>query len=319
MMAKTIVCLHPLTEKQRESILQAAPGYQLILSESKKPDLNALSGAEIVIGWGKGIADTLLRENGPLRWVQTWSAGVDRMPLDRLKDRGVILTNASGVHARPISQVIFGFMLLFARNLHTAIRNQQRHQWSPGGGEVELTGKTAVIAGTGEIGLETARIAKVFGMRTVGVRRNEGTLSHFDALYTTPHLKDAVKEGDFVINTLPLTGETARLFDASVFTAFKEGSYYINIGRGGTTDTDALIQALKSGRIRGAGLDVFEQEPLPAGHPLWDMEQVVITPHVAGATDYYSDRVVAIFTGNMRSYLSDGKPSRNVVDYLRQY
>lgn len=320
-MTKSIVCLQTLTDGQREAVTQASPGYTFVQSEAKNPDMNALADAEIIIGWTKNISDTVLREGGPLRWVQSWSAGVDTMPLQALEEHNICLTSASGVHSKPIAQVIFGFMLIFARNFHTAIRNQESRLWI--GREhmdsTELTGKTVVIVGTGEIGSETARIAKAFDMRTVGVRRSGEPVPGFDEMFETAQLKEAVSTGDYVINTLPLTDDTHHLFDASIFSSFKEGSCYINIGRGGTTDTEALVDALNEGKLSGAGLDVFENEPLPSDHPLWGMKQVVITPHVAGATDYYADRVIAIFAENMKSYLSSGRPSRNVVDYARQY
>ncbi|MBY9081282.1 D-2-hydroxyacid dehydrogenase [Paenibacillus sp. HN-1] len=320
-MTKSIVCLQALTAEQREAVIQASPGYTFIQSEAKNPDIAALAEAEIVIGWANGISDTLLREGGPLRWVQTWSAGVDTMPLQALAERNICLTNASGVHSKPIAQVIFGFILIFARNFHKAIRNQEHRLWVSRDGmeSTELTGRTAVIVGTGEIGSETARIAKAFDMRTVGVRTSGEPLPGFDEMFESARLKEAVSAGDYVINTLPLTDDTHHLFGASVFSSFKEDSCYINIGRGGTTDTEALIQALNEGKLRGAGLDVFETEPLPIDHPLWGMEQVVISPHVAGATDHYADRVVAIFAENMKSYLSSGRPSRNLVNYARQY
>lgn len=313
-MTKSIVCFQPLTARQQELIRAAAPGYTLTLENAKSPDLKLLADTEIVIGWGKGISDTVLRPDSPLRWVQTWSAGVEKLPLDRLEERGILLTNASGVHAEPISAVIIGFMLLFTRNLHSAIRNQQKHRWHSEGNESELTGKTAVIAGTGSIGSETARICKAFRMQTIGISRSGQPVTGFDQVYTTDQLKKAVGEGDFVINTLPLTDETRQMFDAGIFSACKEGAYYINIGRGATTNTEDLIASLNSGRLAGAGLDVFETEPLPEDHPLWDMEQVIITPHCAGTTDRYADRIVDIFTENMQSYLKDGAPSRNVVD-----
>lgn len=318
-MTKSIVCLQPLTSSQQERIRSAAPGYTLALENAKSPDLELLAKAEIVIGWGKGISDTVLRPDSPLRWVQTWSAGVEKLPLGRLEERGILLTNASGVHAEPISSVIIGFMLLFTRNLHTAIRNQQKHRWHSEGNESELTGKTAVIAGTGSIGSETARICKAFRMKTIGVSRSGKPVPDFDQVLTTDMLKNAVNEGDFLINTLPLTDETRQLFDASIFSACKKGAYYINIGRGATTHTEDLMDSLNSGHLAGAGLDVFETEPLPQDHPLWEMEQVIITPHCAGTTDRYADRIVDIFTENMQSYLQDGTPSRNVVDYSRQY
>jgi phosphoglycerate dehydrogenase-like enzyme len=318
-MTKSIVCLQHLSSGQQELIRAAAPGYTLTLGDSKNPDLELLSGAEIIIGWGKGISDTLLRQDSPLRWVQAWSAGVEKLPLETLRERGILLTNASGVHAEPITAVIFSFMLMFTRNMHTAVRNQQIGRWHSDGQESELTGKTAVIAGTGAIGSETARIAKAFRMKTVGVSRSGRQAEDFDQVCTTGELKQAVREADFIINTLPLTDETQGLFDADIFSACKQGAYYINIGRGATTHTEALLAALNSGQLAGAGLDVFETEPLPQDHPLWSMEQVIMTPHCAGATDRYADRIVDIFTANMQAYLATGTPSRNLVDYSRQY
>ncbi|WP_410513716.1 D-2-hydroxyacid dehydrogenase [Paenibacillus sp. BR2-3] len=318
-MTKSIVCLQPLTPQQQERIREAAPDYTLTQADAKHPDLQLLGQAEIVIGWAKGIADTTLAAGSPLRWVQTWSAGIEKLPLQRFQDRGIILTNASGVHAEPISAVIFGFMLLFTRNLHTAIRNQEARLWESDGTESELTGKTAVIVGTGAIGSETARIAKAFRMKTVGVSRSGAILPDFDSVYTTEHLKEAVSKGHFIINTLPLTDKTRYLFNKPVFSAFRQGSIYINIGRGATTHTDDLVDALNSGQLGGAGLDVFETEPLPPDHPLWGMKQVIITPHSAGNTDRYADRIVDIFTENIKSYISGGSPARNVVDYSRQY
>ncbi|MDQ0193993.1 NAD(P)-dependent oxidoreductase [Paenibacillus wynnii] len=318
-MTKLIVCFHTLTPQEQQNIRKNAPGYTLVQSDAKSPDLQLLSQAEIVIGWAKGISDTMLAPDSPLRWVQTWSAGIERLPLLQFQERGIFLTNASGVHAEPISAVIFGYMLMFTRNLHTAIRNQEAHRWESDGSESELTDKTAVIVGTGAIGSETARIAKAFRMKTVGVSRSGSALPDFDMMYTTDNLLEAVSEGNFVINTLPLTDETHNLFNKSVFSVFKQDTYYINIGRGDTTNTTDLMDALNSGQLRGAGLDVFETEPLPHDHPLWDMKQVIITPHRAGNTDRYSERVVDIFVENMKSYINEGSPSRNVVDYNRQY
>lgn len=318
-MTKSIVCLQPLTPQQQERITAAAPGYRFAVTDGKNPDAALLETAEIVIGWPRHGGELLLRPESPLRWVQAWSAGVEKLPLEQLRERGIILTNASGVHAEPIAGVIFGFMLMFTRNLHMAVRNQIGRQWKPLGTESELTGKTAVIAGTGAIGGETARIAKAFRMNTLGVSRSGEAAEHFDEVWTTERLGEAAGRGDFIINTLPLTDETRQLFDAKLFSAFKDGAYYINIGRGATTHTGDLIAALNSGKIAGAGLDVFEAEPLPAEHPLWGMEQVIITPHNAGLTDRYADRLVDIFTDNLQAYISSGDVRRNKVDYSRQY
>lgn len=318
-MTKTIVCLQSLTSSQQEQIRRAAPGYTLQLGDGKAPDLEQLAQAEIIIGWARGIGEELLDKSASLRWIQSWSAGIDNMPLQRLQEHGVLLTTASGVHAEPIAAVIFGFILSFTRNLHTAIRNQSQGRWYAEGCESEVSGKTAVIFGTGAIGSETARIAKAFHMKTVGVSRSGQPVEHFDSVLPITQLKEAVAQGDFIINALPLTDETKHLFNAEAFSAFKQGSYYINIGRGGTTHTGDLIDALNSGHLRGAGLDVFETEPLPQDHPLWSMDQVIMTPHSAGITDRYADRMVDIIVENLGSYITTGSPSLNVVDFNQQY
>lgn len=318
-MSKTIVSLNRLSPEQEGLIRRSAPGYNLVQTPAKTPDPAVLRSAEVVLGWSAAAAETLLEPDTPLRWVQTWSAGIDKLPLEQFQARGVLLTNASGVHAEPISSVIFAYMLNFTRDMHLSIRNQVQHRWHSARGEGELHGKSIVICGTGAIGAETARIAKAFRMKTVGVSRSGRPLPDFDEMYRTPQLREAVAQGDFVVNTLPLTDETKHLFDEKMFAAFKPGACYINIGRGDTTDTEALMGALKSGHLRGAGLDVFETEPLPEDHPLWEMEQVIITPHNAGMTDVYTERVLDIFTGNLASYVSEGAPRRNLVDYDRQY
>lgn len=322
---KSIVCLHSLTPEQVGQIKQAAPGYDLIVKNKKELSAEQVQNAEVILGWSKTIVEDALLATSKLKWVQTWSAGVDTLPLERLRDKGVLLTSASGVHAIPISESIIGMMLSFSRQLHMAVRHQLKKEWKsdlsvPGLATLgEISGKTLVIVGVGEIGRETARLAKAFGMRVIGVRRSDKPEPHVDRMYTMDGLHEALGQGDYIVNILPLTAQTRRIFNAAAWNATKEGAYFFNVGRGPTVDTDALMDALKSGRLSGAGLDVFEAEPLPADHPLWDMEQVIITPHVAGSNDRYTERVIAIFTENLKAYAQGQKPPRNLVDYGRMY
>ncbi len=322
---KQIVCLHSLTPEQIEQIKQAAPGFELIVKNKRELTAEQVKAADILIGWSKTIADDVLQEDSHLKWLQTWSAGVDTLPLDRLKERGVLLTSASGVHAVPISESIFAMMLSFSRQMHIAVRHQLQKKWdsdlkAPGHSTLgELNGKTLAIVGVGEIGRETARLAKAFGMQVIGVRRSEQSEQHVDRMYTMDGLHEALGQADYIVNVLPLTDETRHMFDATAWNAAKQGAFFVNAGRGPTVDTASLIDALRSGHIGGAGLDVFEQEPLPADNPLWEMEQVIITPHVAGTNERYAERVVDIFTENIKAYAEGNTMPRNLVDYERMY
>lgn len=314
-----IVALHELSEEQIHRIKDAAPDYDFIMGKYKELPPGTVAKADILLGWTGAAADETLQEDSRVRWIQVWSAGVDRMPLGRLRERGIRLTNASGVHSIPISEHIFAMMLAYARNLHQAVRNQSKGSWDKSGTFSELSGKTAVIAGVGQIGSAAAKVAKVFGMTTVGVRRSGRPDPHIDRMYGTDELDQALAEGDFVINILPLTAETKGLFNAGRFAAMKDDAFFVNVGRGPTVDTNALVAALKSGKLAGAGLDVFEEEPLPEDHPLWSLDNVILTPHTAGDTVHYTERVLDIFLDNLKAYREGKSLPRNVIDYERSY
>jgi phosphoglycerate dehydrogenase-like enzyme len=156
-------------------------------------------------------------------------------------------------------------------------------------------------------------------MKILGVRRSGKPSQYVDQMFDNLGLDEVLRLSDYIIVTLPLTPETYRLFGRREFGLMKSSAYFINIGRGGTTDTDALLEALYEGKIAGAGLDVFEQEPLPETSPLWKMDNVIITPHNSGSTVYYDDRAMKIFMKNIRAYLHNGKPSHNLVDFDKHY
>ncbi|MDQ8737938.1 D-2-hydroxyacid dehydrogenase [Paenibacillus sp. LHD-38] len=261
----------------------------------------------------------VLGHDTPLRWVQCWGAGVDQMPLETFARKGILLSNASGVHAFPVSETVFAMMLAFARRLHVTMRNQMSAKWQSPGSLQEIHGKTAAIIGLGAIGEETARLAKAFGMKVLGIRRTGAESSHVDRMYDIGRIMEVLGQSDYVIVTLPLTDETRHMFGHAQFRAMKPSAYFINIGRGGTTDTDALEEALRKGIIAGAGLDVFEEEPLPAVSPLWEMENVILTPHISGLTVNYEERVMDIFLSNLQEYLGGRSPFINRIDLVKQY
>lgn len=264
----------------------------------------------------------LLPELPNVRWLQQWGAGADwLMEHPDLARKDFALTNVSGIHAVPISEQILAYLLAFARNLPRSVRSQTARRWWRGADrpetspdQFELAGKTMLLLGVGAIGARTAKLAKAMAMRVVGVRRNADKTAEFiDEMVPLDDLHSALPDADFVVLTLPLTNNTHHLIGEAEFRAMKESAILINIGRGGLVDEEALVQALQEGWIAGAGLDVFETEPLPESSPLWEMENVIITPHMAGDTPHYDERALAIFLDNLRRYRA-GEPLTHVVD-----
>lgn len=308
-----------LSEPQIEEARKAADGYRLVLSRDRDEIESLLDEIEIAVGQ---FPRDLLATAPNLSWYQQWGAGSDwllRHP--RAAEAEFVLTNVSGVHAIPISEHILALMLSFARSLPTAYGNQRKREWDRKIEDTvfELAGKTMLLLGVGEIGRRTARVAAALGMHVVGVRRDpsrqvEG-VAEMRGNQDFPHL---LPDADFLVITVPLTSETERMVGERELKLMKETAYLINIGRGGTVHEEALVRALKEGWIAGAGLDVFEEEPLPDGSELWGMDNVLVTSHYSGSTPHYNQRSMEIFLDNLSRYRR-GEPLRNVVDKRRGY
>jgi phosphoglycerate dehydrogenase-like enzyme len=260
-----------------------------------------------------------------LRWIAFWSAGMDGLVTPQLLERRLLLTNSSGVHAPNIAEHVLAFMLMFSRRMRYHLRSQLAGEWqrrpdlARGG---ELFGETLGIVGLGHIGEALASRAQAFGMRVLATKRDiqtryDGAVMP-DALYPPNRLPELVAESDHVCIALPYTEATHHLFDADLLARMKPSAYLYNIARGKIVDEAALIMALQEGRIAGAGLDVFEEEPLPPNSPLWRMENVLITPHISGLSPRYLTRVAELFAANLTRYL-DGRPLHNLYDAERGY
>lgn len=262
--------------------------------------------------------DELDYKNLPnLKWIHVQSAGINKMPL-ALRNSEILLTNSSGVHPIPISEMVFCYLLMWSRGVFQTYRNQiLKKEWMRGFGMFrmgELYGKTIIIAGMGKIGSRIALLSQAFGMKVIGVVRDpKRKEENADKLISLQELDKYLSVSDFVIDCLPATEETKGVFNLKRFKKFKKGGFFVNIGRGTTVVEKDLVKALKEGPVAGAGLDVFESEPLSKSSPLWKMENVIITPHISGWTPYYTDRVVDIFCENLKAYLQ-GKPMPNLVD-----
>lgn len=276
--------------------------------------------AEVLFGTpgdsSEGLADAA--RNAPhLRWVQATSAGAGEQArqagLSQEELERVAVTTAAGVHAGTLAEwSIFG-ALAFAKSLPKLLRDKQQRAWDHYPTR-ELRGKTMLVVGLGNIGLETARLARSFGMRVIGTKRNpQGALQYVDELHAAENLKTLVPRADAVVVTLPLTEETRGIVDQETIATMKPECVFVNVGRGGVVDEEALTEALREERILGAALDVFEREPLAADSPLWELDNVLISPHTAALAETENRRIVELFIENLKRYL-DGQPLINRVD-----
>lgn len=285
----------------------------------------AMSWAEVLFGfWGPVLLemyptpDTLRAAAPRLRWIQLTSAGMDRAARSGLVESDFLLTSASGLHATPIGEFVLTVMLMFAKGAHKFIRAQDRREWIRYMPQ-ELYGKTVGVVGLGHIGGEVARLAKAFGCRVIAMRRSQATQDErVDAFVPASELHRLLGESDYVVLAVPLTNETRHMIGEAELRAMKPSAVLINIARGACVDEQALVRALKDGAIGGAGLDVFEQEPLPPESELWGLENVILSPHISGGTEIYNQRATGIFCENLRRYLA-GEPLMNLADPKRGY
>lgn len=257
-----------------------------------------------------GTAASLLASPS-LAWVQAPGAGVEQPIWAELVDRGVRLTTAAGVHAEPIAQYVFTYVLHWHRQVAQHQRQQANHEWTQIISD-DLTAKTIGIVGYGGIGQATARVAKAFGMRVLALRRSEITDPNVDEAFTPDALHGLLAESDYVVLAIPLTDATHQLIDGPALAAMQPTSVLINVARGGVVDQEALEAALRTEAIRGATLDVTDEEPLSPESPVWDLPNCVITPHDAGYSPLAGERLAALFIENLAHYVND-EPLRNEI------
>ncbi len=264
----------------------------------------------------------IIREAKNLRWLQDSRHGVDSCMIPEIQDKQFVFTNAQHTSGPPMADHVIALMTMVTRGLHNFHRFQLQGQWKKrpiNFPMLELQGKTMLIVGLGGVGTEVARRAHGLGMRVIGIRKSSRTgPSYVEYVGLSPELYELAARADVVVNALPLTNETRGLFDERFFDSVKRGAYFISVGRGESTVTGDLIAALNDGRLTAAGLDVTDPEPLPDGHPLWSLSNVVITPHVAATTDEGRWRRWAVTLENLRRYVN-GEKMLNVVDVTRGY
>jgi phosphoglycerate dehydrogenase-like enzyme len=310
-----IVVAH-LGPAEIEQIKRAAPGATVVAAEDATL-AGQVADADAILGT---IDPELFRAAKKLRWVQVYSAGVEHDLFPEFADSGVELTNCKILQGPNIADHAMSLLLALTRDLYITIPDRVKEEWdrreySP----IELRGKTAVIVGVGGIGMQIAQRAHAFDMKVIGVEPKDIPLNYFVSRTVPPDRLEAVlPEADVVFMAAPLTSQSQGMMGPRQFGLMKKGSYFIAVSRGRTYDSDALLEALKTGRLAGAGLDVTNPEPLPKGHPLWKLENVIITPHIAGQSDGVEARRMALIVENVSRFMR-GEPLLNVVDKKKGY
>ncbi len=311
-----VLAFAPLDEGHLAQIRAVDPRVVVTAVADRQKGIELAERAQVMVGWN--VPREAVQRAHELRWIHSTAAGVDQLLFPEVLERDIIVTTSSGIH-QPLVEHVFAMMLALTRRLHVAIRNQLLRKWDRSravGGEVR--GLTIGVLGLGSIGAEIAEKAAVFGMHVVGTKRRPSPVPHVERVYPPEGLPDVLGASDVVVIALPLTDETRGLIGDAELRAMRPTAILINIGRGPIVQEAALVRALQEGWIGGAGLDVFEREPLPADSPLWGMEDVIITPHVSGGWPGYLDAAVPLFRENLRRFLH-GAPLLNLVDKARGY
>ncbi|MDO4670223.1 MAG: NAD(P)-dependent oxidoreductase [Aerococcus sp.] len=318
-MDKPIIAIsNRIKADQLKEVKDIATAYRVLLDteiEAKDyPDI------EVLYGFNQEILDGILSaETNTFKWLQLETAGTNQVPESLWTNEQVMISTMSGIHATPIMETVYGYLLMFYRGLDIFYQAQQKANWEKYRDLKSLDDKTMLIYGTGHIAQKIAQVAQVMDARVLGVNTTGHAVSGFDETYTQETAHEQLKQVDVIINTMPGTTATEGIFDDTFFQAVKAGSIFINIGRGGAVDEAALLRAIRNGQIAHAGLDVFNEEPLPVDHPFWQEPNIFVTPHISGTVEHFANETYRIFLPNLKAYLETGQPKQNVANKEKRY
>jgi D-2-hydroxyacid dehydrogenase (NADP+) len=326
---KLVICVwHPFTEwrpkpAMAETIRKLWPEMRVVHLPNYDRLLEELVDTDIFVGYS--LRAEQLKGAKNLKWIHSTAAGVAQLMYPELRDSGITVTNPSGIFSVPMAEHTMGLLLALARNFPDSVRAQDRAKWAQQ--EIwdkqqhltELNGKVLLIVGYGSIGREVAKRAKAFEMQVWGVTRSgAGERAHAEKIFSAAQLRIALPGADYVLICAPETSETKHLIGAPEIAGMKRGARLINVGRGSLLDEAALVQALESGALGGAALDVAQTEPLPAESPLWKVPNLFITPHTSGVSDRLWDRQTTILISLLERWFA-GQELFNQVDFARGY
>nr|WP_319488464.1 D-2-hydroxyacid dehydrogenase [uncultured Caproiciproducens sp.] len=316
--SKRILVLLPAEAQHKLLLEQSAPDCLFSYGSYGTVTMNQVQDAHIIIG--NPPAD-YVKDSPNLEWLHCNSAGVDAYLKDGVLPKGTALTNSTGAYGLAVSEHMLAMLLEIIKQLHTYRDAQHQHIWRSQGKVKSIFNSTVLVLGMGDIGGEFAKKVKALGAYVIGVRRTHAEKPDYaDELHLTQELDSLLPRADIIALSLPETKDTYQLFSRERLALVKEEAVLLNVGRGTVIDTDALCDALESGHLFGAGLDVTDPEPLPENHRIWDIPNVVITPHISGLYHLQEtfERVVRIAAENLRHY-ANGEPLNNVVDFSTGY
>ncbi len=300
-----------LKEAELRQLAAVDASVDIVNAQSEEEALAEIVDAEAMYGT---ITPQLLARAAKLRWLQTPIAGLENYMFPELVESELTLSNMAGIYNDQIADHTMTYILMFARGFHTYLRRQIEHNWETGVPIVHLADATIGIIGLGGIGTAIAQRAKAAEMRVIATEaRRDNQPDFVDELWPPERLDDLLAQSDFVVSCVPHTPATEGMIGAAQLAKMQPSAYLINISRGVVVKLDALVDALRQGTLAGAGLDVYEIEPLPSDHPLWAMENVILTPHIAAASPHVAQRRIGVVAENLRRWIND-EPLRNVVD-----
>lgn len=317
-MVKTILVLISLSDGQKRHLEAGAPGCSFIYTKNEKLSEEMLENAEVIFG---NPPAAMLQAAKKLKLLQLFSAGVGEYAMEGVLPDGAVLANATGAYGLAISEYMLGVLLELYKNLHLYRDNQAAGNWSYAGKVKGIFGSTALIVGLGDIGGEFAIRLKALGAYTIGIKRTDTSKPEYlDELHLMDKLEQLLPRADIVALSLPETKLTHKVINEAALKLLKKDAVLINVGRGSAVDTEALCDALESGQLLGAALDVTEPEPLPKEHRLWKMKNAIITPHISGgfSLNETRERIVRIAANNLKA-LVEGNALINVVDRVKGY
>lgn len=318
---KVISSLLP-KESLQAACMEKFPDDTFVFAKGIENLESHVEDAEVFITYADDVTEDWIDRAKSLRWIMVMSAGLDRIPFDLIEKRGILVTNVRGIHAKPMAEYALMYFLDHIKNRAFFEQQQKNQVWDRTVKPTECCDQTLCVVGAGAIGSELARLAKLLGVRTVGVNTSGQMRPHFDEMYAISGLTTAVQNADFVASVLPSTNDTKHVFDDSVWGVMKETAGFLNMGRGSAVEEDSLLNALRESKLAHAYLDVFETEPLPEDHPFWTEQTITITPHISGTSKHYLPRAFEIFSRNMELIKEQGwsvSQLQNVIDGQRGY
>ncbi|WP_027415587.1 D-2-hydroxyacid dehydrogenase [Aneurinibacillus terranovensis] len=297
-----IVSTAKMSSRHQKTLTERFPHHTFYFYENIHEAKDDITDAEIVVTYGEDLTGELIETMQRLTWIQVLSAGLDKMPLPSLAEKGILVTNAKGIHKIPMAEYTIGVMLQVARELNVLYEKQKNREWNRTLRVQELYGKTLGIIGVGAIGEEIAIRAKAFGMNVIGISRSGTSKPGCDEMYKQDDVLTVLPACDYIVVVVPLTRETHHLIGRNELLAMKQTAVLINIARGEVVDEEALTLHLQEKKIKAAVLDVFSEEPLPESSPLWGLENCIVTPHLSGRSPFYMERALEIFHHNLNAF-----------------